>query len=658
MTPQINPTKNFQQTWHQQINRLFGLVLGLFSAWLLFSHYHLIIQAYPLELREANMLSTTWLLLQGQNPFGLEFQPAFTNVYGIVYNLLVWPLSALAGESGLVQHRIVAAVFIWLSCYLLFAVMRRLEVKRTWAFAGALLFYASLLYFITPLARPDSTGLFIFLLAVFLPLLRNDSYATLVAAAFLGVLGFYVKAYFILALPALSLYLLLFAGWKKFFVHGFAATVFFALSIAAVDALLPHYFSNVLFNHLNVSSDVAVDGYLQRQLSTYARYHYALFVGLALLLLGNLLQKKYTHLSWRDLGAKRRALKPLALPLCAGFLTTAVIVFKLGHSSGAWMTYLFQLMSPFLIVPAVYALGKSPVLFPLPALIFLLNLYTAAFQDLPDVRGLNDSHAEWRMLEELLEQKTHVFATPLAFPFLLQQNKTAYDNGSSEYFRYSAARNGLWGRFFKEDSVTAKQNAVFLANLQQHVIRQNFELVVLSNEWHPLLDTRLLAQHYRLFLKIPLYLSHSAQRFELLLWEPRHVPFVPEQKRALYQKLYTMNPQSALTNKVVGELYDEVLGDKEQAIFHLQKVLDIFNAGQNRYGFAYLPAVTKRLAKLYVQQGAYEAALKPLGMALLLDGEDTQTLLLAGQAYQGLGQHVEAAKYFKKVEKITGNSAR
>ncbi len=114
-----------------------------------------------MEYREANMISTTYALLHGINPFSLDNQPEYTNVYGILYNLLVYPFSALLGYSFQV-HRFVSGLFIIGCCLTFFRILRYEKISLPYSWGGTLVLYGSLLYFVTPMARPDSTGLFFF----------------------------------------------------------------------------------------------------------------------------------------------------------------------------------------------------------------------------------------------------------------------------------------------------------------------------------------------------------------------------------------------------------------------------------------------------------------------------------------------------------------
>jgi hypothetical protein len=66
--------------------------LSLISLKLIIHHFQVIGNFFPNEYRESATLLTTDLLLKGGNPYALENQPEYTNVYGIFYHIIVLPL--------------------------------------------------------------------------------------------------------------------------------------------------------------------------------------------------------------------------------------------------------------------------------------------------------------------------------------------------------------------------------------------------------------------------------------------------------------------------------------------------------------------------------------------------------------------------------------
>jgi hypothetical protein len=164
---------------------------------------------WPFEYREFAPVSFTGALLDGVDPYALENVPHFTNVYGPLYNLLVWPFAALVG-NGFQVHRLVSLFFIGAGSVLLYFGIRRGRGGDALALSAGVVLFLAQTDDVAGLARPDALGLFLFLAALAV-LVRSPSAGqlTLAASALLVVLAFFTKPYFALAAPIGAAFLLL-----------------------------------------------------------------------------------------------------------------------------------------------------------------------------------------------------------------------------------------------------------------------------------------------------------------------------------------------------------------------------------------------------------------------------------------------------------------
>ena len=137
-----------------------ALLLGSCLCWLLLLHRGLVSYPHPVELSEGSMVMSTRLIMQGKNPWALERQPQSNNCYGAGYNLAAACFAKLAGTASLASHRALSGVFILLSCLLLYAAVRLMGLGRLEAGWLIAIQYSCLLYYCSPLARPDAQGLF------------------------------------------------------------------------------------------------------------------------------------------------------------------------------------------------------------------------------------------------------------------------------------------------------------------------------------------------------------------------------------------------------------------------------------------------------------------------------------------------------------------
>jgi len=225
------------------------VVFGMFAVYLLSYHVQLIFNPYPAEYREAAIVLSTDLLLNGKNQFALIHQPIYTNTYGIIYHLAVYPLAKLFGSSFAI-HRFASGIFLLVSLLLIHQAMLREKFTQVYIFCSLLFIYANMLLTVTPLSRPDTLG-FLFMIVSILNVRKNEfSMTSIMISIIAGLCAFYTKSYFAIGTVSVIMYLFLFHSKRK----GLIAAAVFAL-LLIISAIFMHnafesYFSNTLFSHI------------------------------------------------------------------------------------------------------------------------------------------------------------------------------------------------------------------------------------------------------------------------------------------------------------------------------------------------------------------------------------------------------------------------
>src|SRR5262245_18507159 len=163
---------------------------------------------WPFEYREFAPVSFTGALLAGVNPYVIENEPHFANVYGPLYSLLVWPWAALAG-NGFQVHRLVSLFFLCADSALLYGLIRSGRSGRALAVCAAAVFFLAQVDDLAGLARPDGLGTFLFIAALAVLARSSTGTFSLASSALLVVLAFFTKPYFALAAPIGAAFLLL-----------------------------------------------------------------------------------------------------------------------------------------------------------------------------------------------------------------------------------------------------------------------------------------------------------------------------------------------------------------------------------------------------------------------------------------------------------------
>jgi hypothetical protein len=186
---------------------------ALAAAYVLHVHATVIALPAPQEYREPAIVLCTDLLARGGNPYALANHPVYTNIYGIGYHLVALPAAKLFGATFLV-HRLLSGACAIAACVMIGAAARRAGAGPRLAFVAAVLLYYDLAVRIAPgtqrglpltiLARPDALALLLFVLALVIPWWRDFSRGSLITAAVCAIAAFFVKAYFVLALPIVA----------------------------------------------------------------------------------------------------------------------------------------------------------------------------------------------------------------------------------------------------------------------------------------------------------------------------------------------------------------------------------------------------------------------------------------------------------------------
>lgn len=510
---------------------IFAALLLCFSGLAVYRHYLLIKEPYPLELREGASLFTTQLLVEGQNPYSLEHMPVAVNVYGICYSLVVYPFAKIWGPTLLV-HRAVTGVFIILSCLFLAFVMKRKNIPGWYIFSAVIVFYLSLLFFTTPISRPDGFGVFVFLVSVFSPSLFGYSKKSLLLSILCGVLGFYTKPYFVLSLGYVAFYLFVFVSKKKGLFYSVAAGFSLLFSCVIVDLLFETYFLHIFFNNKNIAGN-SLD-YATRQLSVF--FHIFWVPGLIALVgmfisVGAIKHEGAHFLQKIDLLKFNRPLLAINFPfsLACFFLSCVLIYWKLGRHSGSYMVYLLHLILPFFLLFA-YSFTKSskiPFFVLMPLVIYLVyRVYVFAFPFPPS----RHCHQEWEKLSQFITSHTNILHTPMVTPLLIQEQKNIYDSGLTQFFPFSYHSEGIFDLFLPSNQRMKHIWTEYNESINERVRHQKFDLLVLPST----LISTAITPYYEYLETITAcsFLRPDWQQGEVTLWEPKALPLETNARQA------------------------------------------------------------------------------------------------------------------------------
>lgn len=212
---------------------------------------------YPLDWRESAGILPTALLINGGNPFSIENQPQFLYGYGILYTWFAYPLALLFGPT-LTLHRILSVLYLIFSCIILFWIFRLEKIEKFTALIGIVIFFTLHATTFTITSRPESLGMLLLLLSIFIVIKLRYSPTSLLLCGFFSILAFLTKPYFVLAAPGMAIYLFLFRSKKQgiYFAGGFIVAL--AICITLISTFNEAYITNVILLNLNAhQSDIS-----------------------------------------------------------------------------------------------------------------------------------------------------------------------------------------------------------------------------------------------------------------------------------------------------------------------------------------------------------------------------------------------------------------
>lgn len=513
--------------------------LLIYFAALLYHHAQIVMAPVPLDLYEGTMLLITGIIADGGNPYAFEFQPHAADVYPPLYNIMTAPLTSVFGNTFQL-HRLVSAFFILCAIALAgLATKNHSGSTRAGVAVGAGT-YAALLFYATPVSSTNALGAALFLASVIVPHLSKYSIPSLVVAAVCALFAFYAKQYFILGMPILCLYVFLYVSMARGFFLGLGFGVGLIVSLATVHHFSPYYLDNTLF-----APSVAINGLqtldiLIMQLVTFGKTYGGLLLALVVYGLASIkhtglgvilrrCKEGFTLARWDWRGPA--IVRPMDYYWFCFFWASLVVVAWLGKNPGNYMTYLFQLMSPFLLIAGFSTIAQASRRWWPLVLLASLSLYQAwAILH----KDFSVDLENWRKVDAMIAESEDILATQMLLEVLLRHDKRIYQDGHTFYFPLAARKPTA---FIKADEDKRVQTIWddYIAMLYRKIERKEFDLILLS-PWEmrgifmrnppPLKDItgkQFLSRYYRRDEKLALSMTdrHGAGTWKVQAWRPK-----------------------------------------------------------------------------------------------------------------------------------------
>lgn len=510
---------------------------------LVLHHWQIIVAPFPLDYYEGTTLLITQIFAEGGNPYTQSFQPAAMYVYPPLYNLLVAPLSYIFSDPFML-HRGVCAVFIMLSSALVYRAVLHAGGGNHHALAAAAICYAGLLFYATPISSTNALGVLLYLLCLYIPWRRGFTPSSLWWAVALGVASFYAKQYFILGMGIICSWLLLYRSVYSSFRLGLIFSGALVASLSLVHLSSPYFLDNTLFSTAISAGRLQNSSIALLQYRDLAILYWPLIALLAVQLIMTVLgtnggelrdavRSALPRLHWNEPGRDSLERTTVGFFWLATLVCSVIVFLSLARNPGNYLSYLFQLLSPLLLI-ATFAGWKS-----LPAKVrfaqpLVLIVFYQVWALLP--QDFSSTPDGWKRVDTIAASEEHIFASQMLVAALLKHDREVYQDGHTFYFPLAADKPAWFIKENHQQRVTTIWET-YIADLYRGIADQKFDAIMLTswdfrgvfvtNPPHgsELSGRDFLLQYYKLSEVFPLSMTgrHGGGTYEMRVWRPREL---------------------------------------------------------------------------------------------------------------------------------------
>ncbi len=418
---------------------LAGIVIG--AGWLValfLPHLKVISQPGPVEYNEPAIWHATWLLDHGRNPYTAKELPGAAYCFGPLYNYVVIAFKPLLGLDYS-AHRMVNLIFLAGALFLMARLMRKAGAGLGIALLATACYYWMSLYNIMITARPDTMGLFFFLLGLFVPWEFNYTRWPTIIGLLCALVAFHCKFYFALAGCATLLGVFLVRSKREGCWLGVGFFAALGLSFLGFWRAFPYYYletvviqryAAILNSHQDIS-DMHTVMLWERAwpfLLIMAGGFVAWLWRRQAVGRGKPEEKSRTGLAWIS-ATRTEALSGI-------FLIFLLVVFcYMGRNAGAFFTYHLHLLFPPMFVLTACVITRPWIRI---AAGLLLGSFVMGRLDIPPVP---DATVPYRHLEDLITGPSpgEILGIPCLTDIFERNDRKVLHNGNTMFLGFALA---------------------------------------------------------------------------------------------------------------------------------------------------------------------------------------------------------------------------
>jgi len=496
---------------------VFFVIILVFFIRASFYYYQIIIFPFQLELREGMALLITNAFLNGNNPYAEINQPLLHNQYGFLYSMVLLPFSQYFGPT-LFIHRLINFIFILISCIIVFDICYEKGKSFLYSSCALVILYQTFLEQSECLAFPNSMGVCLMLLSIYVPWKTNFTTKSLMFCIIVGILAFFTKIYFIIGSICVAVYLIIFRSRREAIIFSLSLSLITIFAIITVVKFFDFYFEDTILVSYLGGKTSASWRHLVMQVLYFIKLYSGLFIVMTLIII-----KKFQLLN-NDIPSlirgfcsnfkKTRELitnnlrRDYFFRVC--FVISCTLMIFLGRNSWAFFSYFAQLILPFMLIVFIDQFSKNFIskkiagLFLIATLIMIACVY-------PNNTDFYKSYNKQNFLSlnEIVQTHNTMYNSPSLVSLFLEHKKDITDSGQLEYFKLAKTERAkkIYNDYLNDISYKINTNYYDVIFEYSHLL---LEINTLENQ--------LFFKKYKLFKTIPIKELQLEHARDIKIW--------------------------------------------------------------------------------------------------------------------------------------------
>lgn len=496
-----------------------GLVYTAFLIGIVFfllNQYQIIFFPFQHEYREGAIIPIVNLLKEFQNPYSTNNLPQAFYAYGFGFPLFVALFDFVLnpfGISTLETARLLTTLCILAGSIFVFIILKKKNVNISIAIVAVSVFiYEQII--LSNFAFPNSCAVLFLIAGYFIADYYNFSNKSTAFSLLIFLVGFYIKQYVLLGAVILLCYYTVFINCKRGLIFICAFSISFGLCVVLINNVFELYFS--VSYYAIKGSNISSFNHLKNQLNSFVGDNFLYFVALILFIFCYLSVSNIKKVN--SLNAVFDELRKGGLFLFAFLGGLGAFVVKLGwHEGSCCATYLYHIMTPFLIILIAQFLSnyinKSYIN---TVSIVLLITFTVKIHSryIENYHRLKSMKPELEAIQSKVLKYRSIYNSPEVSSIVAQTRNMIYNNGSTEYFR-----DALNVKDQSKYAVIESTHENFIQKIKEEIDTKKFEAILQTKNYFGFnyMDRSLLEQNYS--FKETVYFQMLLGSWEVEIWE-------------------------------------------------------------------------------------------------------------------------------------------